>query len=58
MAKHRSRRKGIQDPVGQSFTVQLPLPVLGVLSDTREALHELCIRTRSAGIDGDDGSGP
>ena len=27
------------------LTVQVPLPVLGVLRDTREAFHELCIRT-------------
>ena len=45
MAKLRSRSNGIQDPIGESFTVQLQVPLLGVLSDTREAFHELCIRT-------------
>ena len=45
MAKHRSRSERIQGPAGRSLTVQLPLPVLGVLGDTREAFHALCIRT-------------
>ena len=45
MAKHRSRSKGNQAPSEKSLTIQVPLPVLGVLTDTREAFHELCIET-------------
>ena len=45
MAKHRSRSKRNQPPREKSLTVELPLPVLGVLTDTRQAFHELCIET-------------
>ena len=45
MAKHGSRGRGSQVPVGKSVTVQVPLALMGVLGDTREAFHELCIRT-------------
>ena len=45
MRRHGSRGRGSQGRVGKSVTVEMPLPVLGVLSDAREALHELCIRT-------------
>ena len=45
MAKHRSRGRGIQAGNGKSVTVDVPLPLLGVVLDTREAFHELCIRT-------------
>ena len=45
MAKHRSRSKGNQAPSEKSLTIQVPLPVLGVLTDTREAFHELYIET-------------
>ena len=43
--KHRSPKKENQASVGKSLTVEVPLPVLGVLSETREAFHALCIRT-------------
>ena len=42
MAKHRSRSKRNQAPSEKSLTVEFPLPALGVLTDTREAFHELC----------------
>ena len=45
MWKNRSRRGENQAPERKSLTVQVPLPFLGALSDTREAFHELCIRT-------------
>lgn len=45
MAKHRSRSKQSQAPGCGALTIQLPVPVLGVLVDTREAFHELCIHT-------------
>ena len=45
MAKHRSRSNRSQPRSQKSLTIQLPLPLLGVLLDTREAFQELCIRT-------------
>ena len=45
MAKHRSRSKRSQAPGEKLPTVPLPIPVPGVLIDTREAFHELCIQT-------------
>ena len=45
MAKHRSPKNENQASVGKSLTVEVPLPVLGVPSETREAFHALCIRT-------------
>ena len=45
MAKHRSPKNESQASVGKSLTVEVALPVLGALSETREAFHELCIRT-------------
>ena len=45
MAKHRSRSNRNQPLSEKSLTIQLPLPVLGVLTDTRQAFHELCIET-------------
>ena len=47
MAKHGKRRPGSQARLEKSVTVQMPLPVLGPLTDTREAFHERCIRTAS-----------
>ena len=40
MAKHRSPRNENQASVGKSLTVEVPLPVLGVLSETRRA-HDI-----------------
>ena len=45
MAKHRSGSKQSQALSQKSLTVELPVPVLGVVLDAREAFHELCIRT-------------
>ena len=45
MAKHRRGGRAIQGGNGKSITVDGPLPLLGVVLDTREAFHELCIRT-------------
>ena len=45
MAKHRSRASGNQASGGKSLTVQVPLPLPGALTDTREASYELRIRT-------------
>ena len=45
MAEHRSPKNENQASAGKSLTVEVPLPVLGVLGETREAFHALCIRT-------------
>ncbi len=45
MSKHRSRSSRSQAPAGGSLTIQLPMPVIGVMLDAREAFHELCIET-------------
>lgn len=45
MSKHRSSTKRNQPTSEKSLAVQVPLPLLGVLMDTREAFHELCIAT-------------
>ena len=45
MAKHRSGSKQSQPLSEKSLTVELPVPVLGVVLEAREAFHELCIRT-------------
>ena len=45
MAKNRSPKNENQASVGKSLTVEVPLPVLGVLGETQEAFHALCIRT-------------
>ena len=45
MSKHRSRSKQSQAPVEDLLTIQLPMPVVGVVLDTREGFHELCIQT-------------
>lgn len=45
MSKHRSSSKRNQPTSEKSRVVQIPLPVLGVLMETREAFHELCIGT-------------
>ena len=58
MAKHRSHGSGIQAGNGKSITVDVPLPLLGVVLDTREAFHELSYPHRSRGSCGDDGGGP
>ena len=45
-AKHGSGGgRGSQATVGKSIAVQAPVTPLGGLGDTREAFHELCIRT-------------
>ena len=45
MAKHDRRKKSRQPPSSQPVTIQVPLPVLGVINGVREALHRLCIAT-------------
>ena len=45
MAKHDRRKRSSQPPSSRTVTIQLPLPVLGVLNGVREALHGLCITT-------------
>ena len=45
MAKHDRRRTLRQPPSSRSVAVQVPLPVLGVLRDVRQAFHGLCIST-------------
>lgn len=45
MAKHDRRTSRRQPPTSRSVSIQVPLPVLGVLTGVRQAFHGLCIRT-------------
>ena len=45
MAKHDRRKRSSQPPRSQTVTIQVPLPVLGVLNGVRAAFHGLCIET-------------
>ena len=45
MAKHDRRKKSGQPPSSEPVTIQVPLPVLGVINGVREAFHSLCIAT-------------
>ena len=45
MAKHDRRKASGQPRSSRTATIQVPLPVLGVLNGVREALHGLCITT-------------
>ena len=45
MAKHDRRKTSGQPPSSQPVTIQVPLPVLGVINGVREAFHGLCIAT-------------
>ena len=45
MAKHERRKASGQPRGSHTTTIQLPLPVLGVLNGVREAFHGLCITT-------------
>ena len=45
MAKHDRPTASSQPPSSQPVTIQVPLPVLGVVNGVREAFHGLCIAT-------------
>ena len=45
MAKHDRRKTSGQPPSSQPVTIQVPLPVLGVINGVRESFHGLCIAT-------------
>ena len=45
MAQHDRRETSGQAPDSRPVTIQVPLPVLGVVHGVREALHGLCIAT-------------
>ena len=45
MAKHDRRKRSSQPRSSRTVTIQVPLPVLGVLNGVREAFHGLCIKT-------------
>ena len=45
MAKHDRRTSRRQPPTSRSVSIQVPLPVLAVLGDVRQAFHGLCIST-------------
>ncbi len=45
MAKHDRRKRSSQPPSSRTVSIQVPLPVLGVLNGVREAFHGLCITT-------------
>ena len=53
MAKHDRRKTSGQPPSSRPVTIQVPLPVLGVVNGVREAFHGLCIGDRAAGPGGD-----
>ena len=45
MAKHDRQKRSSQPPRSQTVTIQVPVPVLGVLNGVRAAFHGLCIET-------------
>ena len=45
MAKHDRRKTSGQPPSSRPVTIQVPLPVLGVINGVRESFHGLCIAT-------------
>ena len=45
MAKHDRRKRSSQPPSSRTVSIQVPLPVLGVLNGVREPFHGLCITT-------------
>ena len=45
MAKRDRRTSRRQPPNSRSVSIQVPLPVLAVLGDVRQAFHGLCIST-------------
>ena len=45
MAKHDRRTSRRQPSTSRSVSIQVPLPVLAVLGDVRQAFHGLCIST-------------
>ena len=45
MAKHDRRKTSGQPPSSRPVTIQVPLPVLGVVNGVREAFHGFCIAT-------------
>ena len=45
MAKHDRRKSSSQVPSSQPVTIQVPLPVLGVVNGVRDAFHGLCVAT-------------
>ena len=45
MAKHDRPTASSQPPSSQPVTIQVPLPVLGVVNGVREAFHGLCVAT-------------
>ncbi len=45
MAKHDRRKTSGQRASSRPVTIQVPLPVLGVVNGVREAFHGLCIAT-------------
>ena len=45
MAKQDRRKRSSQPRSSRTVSIQVPLPVLGVLNGVREAFHGLCITT-------------
>ena len=45
MTKHDRRKRSSQPRSSRTVSIQVPLPVLGVLNGVREAFHGLCITT-------------
>ena len=58
MGKHDRRETSGQPPDSRPVTIQVPLPVLGVVHGVRESVPRLVHRDGAAGPGGDDGGGP
>ena len=58
MAKHDRRKASGQPRSSRTATIQVPLPVLGVLNGVREALHGLCITTGLQAAEPRSGAAP
>ena len=57
MAKHDRRRTSGQPPSSRPVTIQVPLPLLGVVNGVPGSVPWLVHRDRDAGPGGDDGGG-
>ena len=58
MAKHDRRKTSGQPPSSRPVTIQVPLPVLGVVNGVREAFHGFCIATGLQVLEAMMGGGP
>ena len=57
MAKHDRRKRSSQPRSSRTVSIQVPLPVLGVLNGCQGSVPWLVHQDRDAGPGGDDGGG-